>query len=403
MSAPAPAPPPWCASRRTRPTARPASRCARTSSSPSRASPRTSSTTRTTPTPCTCSPCGEDGGPLGTGRLLHGAAAAAKTGGDARSGSLGRLAVTAAARGLGVGAALVRAIEDAARARGLTAVDLHAQTHALGFYERLGYAAYGPEFPDAGISAPGDAPPARARVGPAGAERAGDRPAAVGVAGWRLCGARTETSPERVTVDQLALLFVLLLGALVSVPLGDRLRTARAGADDAARRSCSPLLALRAERRHPARPDPARPAAAAALRGRAAHLLAAVRGQQAADLPAGRRPGLRHHGRAWPPSPTRSCRGCRSPPPSRWARWSPRPTRSPRPPSPASSGCRAAWCPSWRARGCSTTSPRSCSTTWPSPRPSAARSRPGRPGSTWCSPRSSPSSSGSRSAGAPTS
>lgn len=92
-----------------------------------------------------------DGLPLGTGRLLTGAAAAAKNGGDDRVGALGRLAVTKAARGLGVGAALVRAIEDAARARGLTAVDLHAQTHALGFYERLGYAVYGPEFPDAGI------------------------------------------------------------------------------------------------------------------------------------------------------------------------------------------------------------------------------------------------------------
>ncbi|MFF3912528.1 GNAT family N-acetyltransferase [Streptomyces sp. NPDC001852] len=93
----------------------------------------------------------EDGVPLGTGRLLHGEAAAAKTGGDASVGSLGRLAVARAARGLGVGVALVRAIEDAARVRGLTAVDLHAQTQALGFYERLGYAAYGPEFPDAGI------------------------------------------------------------------------------------------------------------------------------------------------------------------------------------------------------------------------------------------------------------
>ncbi|KUN25617.1 acetyltransferase [Streptomyces corchorusii] len=93
----------------------------------------------------------EDGVPLGTGRLLHGEAAVAKTGGDPAVGSLGRLAVSRAARGLGVGAALVRAIEDAARARGLTAVDLHAQTHALGFYERLGYEAYGPEFPDAGI------------------------------------------------------------------------------------------------------------------------------------------------------------------------------------------------------------------------------------------------------------
>ncbi|MFB7915025.1 GNAT family N-acetyltransferase [Streptomyces sp. NPDC056061] len=93
-----------------------------------------------------------DGTALGTGRLLHGPEAADRTGGDLAVGSLGRLAVTARARGLGVGAALVRAIEDAARDRGLTAVDLHAQTHALGFYERLGYAAYGPEFPDAGIS-----------------------------------------------------------------------------------------------------------------------------------------------------------------------------------------------------------------------------------------------------------
>jgi predicted GNAT family N-acyltransferase len=93
----------------------------------------------------------DDGTTLGTGRLLHGEAAAAKVDGDLSVGSLGRLAVTREARGLGVGVALVRAIEDAARARGLTAVDLHAQTHALGFYERLGYEAYGPEYPEAGI------------------------------------------------------------------------------------------------------------------------------------------------------------------------------------------------------------------------------------------------------------
>ncbi|MEV5428850.1 GNAT family N-acetyltransferase [Streptomyces sp. NPDC052701] len=93
----------------------------------------------------------EDGVPLGTGRLLHGTAVAERTGGDPSVGSLGRLAVTRAARGLGVGAALVRAVEEAARARGLTAVDLHAQTHALGFYERLGYEAYGPQYLEAGI------------------------------------------------------------------------------------------------------------------------------------------------------------------------------------------------------------------------------------------------------------
>ncbi|MFF7963995.1 GNAT family N-acetyltransferase [Streptomyces sp. NPDC007903] len=95
---------------------------------------------------------GADGIPLGTGRLLHGGAAAGKTGADASVGSLGRLAVIRRARGLGVGVALVRAIEEAARGLGLTAVDLHAQTQALGFYERLGYTAYGPEFQDAGIA-----------------------------------------------------------------------------------------------------------------------------------------------------------------------------------------------------------------------------------------------------------
>lgn len=93
-----------------------------------------------------------DGTALGTGRLLHGADAAGKTGGDLTVGSLGRLAVTRRARGLGVGAALVRAIEKEAGGLGLAAVDLHAQTHALGFYERLGYVVYGPEFPDAGIA-----------------------------------------------------------------------------------------------------------------------------------------------------------------------------------------------------------------------------------------------------------
>ncbi|MEU7554565.1 GNAT family N-acetyltransferase [Streptomyces sp. NPDC044571] len=93
---------------------------------------------------------GPDGEPLGAGRLLHGSAAAAKTGAE-DVGALGRLAVLKSARGLGVGVALVRAIEAEAARRGLTAVDLGAQTHALGFYERLGYVAYGPEFVEAGI------------------------------------------------------------------------------------------------------------------------------------------------------------------------------------------------------------------------------------------------------------
>ncbi|ASU83440.1 GNAT family N-acetyltransferase [Nocardiopsis gilva YIM 90087] len=79
--------------------------------------------------------------PVGTGRLVT----------QGERGMLGRLAVLSCMRGTGTGVALVRAIEDRARDRGLTGVDLHAQTHALGFYERLGYHAHGAEFLDAGI------------------------------------------------------------------------------------------------------------------------------------------------------------------------------------------------------------------------------------------------------------
>ncbi|MCY9782932.1 GNAT family N-acetyltransferase [Nocardiopsis sp. EMB25] len=83
-----------------------------------------------------------DGVPVGTVRLVEE---------DGGVGLLGRLAVLPKGRGTGTGAALVRAVEDRARERGLTAVELHAQTHALGFYERLGYTAHGEEFLDAGI------------------------------------------------------------------------------------------------------------------------------------------------------------------------------------------------------------------------------------------------------------
>lgn len=64
---------------------------------------------------------------------------------------LGRLAVLAPARRHGLGAALVRAVEAQAAVLGLRAVYLGAQTHALGFYQALGYLAYGAEFDDAGL------------------------------------------------------------------------------------------------------------------------------------------------------------------------------------------------------------------------------------------------------------
>jgi predicted GNAT family N-acyltransferase len=43
------------------------------------------------------------------------------------------------------------AILDHARDAGFTLVILDSQTHAVPFYERLGFTAHGPEFDDAGI------------------------------------------------------------------------------------------------------------------------------------------------------------------------------------------------------------------------------------------------------------
>ncbi|MCG6657380.1 GNAT family N-acetyltransferase [Halomonas campisalis] len=79
-----------------------------------------------------------DGRPVGTARLLP----------DAH---IGRVAVLAEARGHGIGAALMRAAIEAARRHGHDAVELAAQTHALVFYERLGFQAFGEAFLDAGI------------------------------------------------------------------------------------------------------------------------------------------------------------------------------------------------------------------------------------------------------------
>jgi predicted GNAT family N-acyltransferase len=62
-----------------------------------------------------------------------------------------RVAVLAAARGAGVGARLMDALEAEARRRGLVQVDLSAQVPVLGFYAARGYEAHGPEFMDAGI------------------------------------------------------------------------------------------------------------------------------------------------------------------------------------------------------------------------------------------------------------
>lgn len=80
-----------------------------------------------------------DGKPVGTARAIEKQPGLWK---------IGRVAVCASYRQQGVGIALMHGIEGACPASRFT---LSAQTHALKFYEKLGYVAEGAEFMDAGI------------------------------------------------------------------------------------------------------------------------------------------------------------------------------------------------------------------------------------------------------------
>ena len=57
---------------------------------------------------------------------------------------MGRIAVRKPFRGQNLGAALLEAAEREIRKRGGGSVRLHAQQRAAGFYEKQGYAPYGP-------------------------------------------------------------------------------------------------------------------------------------------------------------------------------------------------------------------------------------------------------------------
>ncbi|HOZ32697.1 MAG TPA: GNAT family N-acetyltransferase [Tabrizicola sp.] len=80
--------------------------------------------------------------PVGTARLLVKGAV----------GKIGRVCVLPAARGTGLGAALIlAALEELRRVPGVTEARLGSQSHATGFYEKLGFVVEGDEFLDAGI------------------------------------------------------------------------------------------------------------------------------------------------------------------------------------------------------------------------------------------------------------
>lgn len=64
---------------------------------------------------------------------------------------IGRVAVDAALRGRGLGLALMREALAEARRRGCGAAHLGSQVTVVGFYEKLGFTAFGDVFDDAGI------------------------------------------------------------------------------------------------------------------------------------------------------------------------------------------------------------------------------------------------------------
>jgi predicted GNAT family N-acyltransferase len=78
------------------------------------------------------------GNPIGTGRLTP------KT-------VIGRMAVLSDWRGKQIGAAILNTLIEQARALAYPAVELHAQTHAVRFYEKFGFTVYGDEFVECGI------------------------------------------------------------------------------------------------------------------------------------------------------------------------------------------------------------------------------------------------------------
>lgn len=78
------------------------------------------------------------GAAIGTARLLP-------------DGRVGRMAVLPPWRGRGVGGALLAALLAEAQRRGLSPVRIHAQVHAVPFYERFGFVREGEVFMEAGI------------------------------------------------------------------------------------------------------------------------------------------------------------------------------------------------------------------------------------------------------------
>jgi predicted GNAT family N-acyltransferase len=94
---------------------------------------------------------GARGAPVGAARLRPSAVDDTGEPTPDAAGKVERVAVLDSHRGTGVGRALMDDLEAIGRDRGFDRFVLHSQTHAAGFYERLGYERVGDEFDEAGI------------------------------------------------------------------------------------------------------------------------------------------------------------------------------------------------------------------------------------------------------------
>ena len=65
--------------------------------------------------------------------------------------TIGRIAVLPELRGSGIGAEIVRGLTSKVFERDINEVHLHAQAHAVAFYEKLGFISYGEPYVEAGI------------------------------------------------------------------------------------------------------------------------------------------------------------------------------------------------------------------------------------------------------------
>ncbi len=91
---------------------------------------------------------------VATGRLVNGRIdedGRLVSGTEGTVGMIGRMAVTARARGQGLGRDVLDLLVNRAAERELPAVELHAQVHARAFYERAGFVPFGDVYLEAGI------------------------------------------------------------------------------------------------------------------------------------------------------------------------------------------------------------------------------------------------------------